>query len=106
MKMASVLVDVADFSKTPGGRFRREGVWSGEEFRETVLQPILDRGDDVIVDLDTALGFTSSFLEEVFGGLVRKYGASIIRRVKLKADARPARADRAMALMQRAVTSK
>lgn len=104
--MATVLVDVSKFSQTPGGRFRDEGEYSGEEFRETVLVPLLDRGDDIIVDLDAPLGVTSSFLEEVFGGLVRKYGRDIVKRVKVQAVIRPARAERARMLMARAVQAQ
>lgn len=100
--MAQMKVDVVTFSATPGGRYREEGQWSGEEFRDDVLVPLLEAGHDVVVDLDGPLGFTSSFLEEVFGGLVRKYGPKIRDRVELRAIARPSRAERARELMDRA----
>lgn len=28
-----------DYSKTPGGRFKSEGAYSGEDFRESILFP-------------------------------------------------------------------
>jgi len=59
-----------DFSKTPVGRYRADGPYSGEVFREDFLIPSLNRGD-VIVVLDGTDGYPSSFLEEAFGGLLR-----------------------------------
>ena len=62
---------VEDFSPSPGGRFRRDGPFSGEQFREDVLRPALITGEEVTIDLDGAFGYPSSFLEEAFGGLIR-----------------------------------
>jgi hypothetical protein len=67
-------IKVADiFSKTPGGRTRRDGEYSGEAFRDDILWPVLSKGERVIVDLSGTLGYGSSFLEEAFGGLVRQH---------------------------------
>lgn len=64
------------FSRYPGGRYREDGDFSGEEFRETVLVPALKDAraarHRVLVELDGAAGYPSSFLEEAFGGLVRE----------------------------------
>lgn len=66
-----------EFSKTPGPRFRKEGKYSGEEFREKILEPFfqraLDQGKKLIVNLDGGAGYGTSFLEEAFGGLARRY---------------------------------
>jgi hypothetical protein len=100
----SKIVDVgADFSLTPGGRFADEGEFSGEEFRTTKLEPLLDAGFSIVVDLDQPMGFTTSFLEEAFGGLVRRYGAEVMERVTLRATARPQRAEKAREFMRRAL---
>ena len=64
-------VSVRQFSEYPGGRYRHISEFSGEEFRETVLEPALKSGGSVVVDLDGVVGYGSSFLEEVFGGIVR-----------------------------------
>ena len=62
-----------DFSRTPAGRYRSDGRWSGEAFREDHLAPALRSTDQgVVVYLDGVEGYGSSFLEEAFGGLVRK----------------------------------
>lgn len=61
------------FSRFPAGRYSKDGPASGEEFRDRILLPLLNEGDGVIVvNLDDAIGYGSSFLEEAFGGLVRK----------------------------------
>jgi hypothetical protein len=65
-----------DFSPTPGGRFTRDGPYSGEAFRKRLLEPYIDRGDVVLVELDDVAGLPSSFLEEAFGGLFRRPNAT------------------------------
>lgn len=61
-----------DYSDTPLGRFPEDGRFNGETFRDSILRPALDAHDRVIVDIDDVEGYGSSFLEEAFGGLVRK----------------------------------
>jgi STAS-like domain of unknown function (DUF4325) len=61
-----------DFSDVPAGRYRSDGPFSGEAFREDHLWPALRSHEQVSVDLDGTEGYGSSFLEEAFGGLVRK----------------------------------
>jgi hypothetical protein len=73
-----------DFSKVPGPRFRAEGPNSGEEFRETILQPRFEEarraGVKLIIELDGAMfGYPASFLEESFGGLARDFGIEAVR---------------------------
>jgi len=67
---------VRDYATAPGGRYRKDGPFSGEEFRDDVLVPKLlaavDKNEQVVVELDGVSGYGSSFLEEVFGGLVRR----------------------------------
>lgn len=62
-----------EFSTTPIGRYRTDGLFSGEVFREDVLVPALTDNDHTIVVLDGIEGCGSSFLEEAFGGLVREH---------------------------------
>lgn len=98
------VIDVArDFTPTPGGRYRKEGEYSGEEFRERFLEPVLDQGGQVIVDLDGPEGFTTSFLEEVFGGLVRKYGPQVMARVHARALKKPFRTRKVRELVDEAI---
>jgi hypothetical protein len=71
----NLTIDIGkDFTRYPGGRYARLGNFSGEEFRDSFLIPALEEVKDgqVTVMLDGALGYSSSFLEETFGGLIRK----------------------------------
>ena len=75
-----------EFSTTPGGRFRKHGPYSGEEFRDDVLRGLLRRAieadDKVAIVLDGTAGYPSSFLEEAFGGLIRlgMFDQEVVRR--------------------------
>lgn len=75
-------IRVMSFSKYPGPRYIKLGDYSGEEFRDSVLLPAL-LNSDISVDFDGVYGYGSSFLEEAFGGLVRK-GISEEKMLKLK----------------------
>lgn len=65
-----------DYTRTPGGRFIKEGPFSGEDFREKILKPAflnaLQNRESLTVILDGGFGYGSSFLEEAFGGLARE----------------------------------
>lgn len=69
------MINVAkEFSKTPFGRFEKDGPFNGEKFRKVSLLPAFNSqdGEPVVVDFNgIALVIGSSFLEEAFGGLVR-----------------------------------
>lgn len=74
------------FSPDPGPRYSRQGPNSGETFRRLLVRK-LQEADTIEVDLDGTYGFGSSWLDEVFGGLI-KYenmsAADVRRRVKVK----------------------
>lgn len=64
-----------------GPRFKKLGPNSGEEFRDSCLIPFLDSldsGERGIVDFYGTEVFSPSFLEESFGGAIRKgYGDKV-----------------------------
>lgn len=64
-----------DFSRVPAGRYKADGPYSGEGFRDDFLVPNLRKAKDTDSVLDVSIegveGLSSSFLEEAFGGLVR-----------------------------------
>lgn len=59
------------FSEEPYGRTQDHGDDNGERFRHQWLLPALSRGQRILIEMDGAVGYGSSFLEEAFGGLVR-----------------------------------
>lgn len=84
---------VNNFSRTPGPRYIAEGDFSGELFRKEHLLPnvkmAMEHNEDIIVDLDGASGYGTSFLEESFGGLVREDKISydfLKAHLKIKSD--------------------
>ncbi|GAN61619.1 hypothetical protein ACI01nite_24880 [Acetobacter cibinongensis] len=61
-----------DFSRTPGGRHKKLGPASGEEFRGLLVRKLRENPREKFqIIFDGAEGYGSSFLEEAFGGLVR-----------------------------------
>jgi hypothetical protein len=89
MKIISI---AEDFSPSPAGRTRADGPFNGQRFRDEFLVPALrkavDEDDKVVVNLDGAYSYSSSFLEEVFGGIVRSgnFPAAILTsRLEIKA---------------------
>ena len=76
MKSEITIVISEDFSKFPGLRYESlTAGCSGEKFRDELLIPAFDKAKKVRVVLDGIEGvYGSGFLEEVFGGLIRKIG--------------------------------
>ncbi len=75
-----------DFAAYLGPRLRRDGKNSGESFRIEVLEPAFRANDLVVVELDSIAGYSASFMEEAFGGLVREFGYDAVHG-KIRFDA-------------------
>lgn len=75
--MSKILIS-KQFSKTPFGRYVSDGPHSAVRFRKEFLVPaFVDIEEPIEVDFDgISLAIGSSFLEEAFGGLIRKEGIS------------------------------
>ena len=67
---------VDEYTDQPGARYEYQGPYSGERFRDEILYnkfiEALEKNESLVVDLDGGYGYGPSFLEESFGGLVRK----------------------------------
>lgn len=91
------------FSKTPGARHITDGDFSGEEFFTTLLEPAylkLAQGDSLEINLDGTDGFATSFLDEAFGGLARKYGKkNVLNTIKFISDEEPYLIDEVISYM-------
>jgi len=98
-----------EFSATPGARYISEGEFSGQEFRERILLPkFLEATVSsaiLYVDLDGAEGYSTSFLEEAFGGLTREIGSSaeVLKRLELNCQDEPYLVDEIKAYIKKAI---
>lgn len=69
--MTEAKINVArDFSRFPSGRFAAHADFSGEHFRDMILEK-LKAADKVTIELDGTEFYGAAFLEEAFGGLIR-----------------------------------
>lgn len=63
-----------DFSKIPAGRYRTDGPDSAECLRDDYIEPRLRTWPFMTLEMDDTYGHSASFLEELFGGLIRVHG--------------------------------
>lgn len=71
------------YTRNPGARYIKQGDFSGEDFREKVLEPFFksyEEGNVLEINLDGLNGYPSSFLEEAFGGIARRYGVEKVKK--------------------------
>lgn len=69
--MSIHIIKLADHTKFPSARHKIDGPNSGELFRDDYIVPALNAHYQVLIDLNDVAGYPSSWIEEVFGGLVR-----------------------------------
>lgn len=82
------------YTEIPGPRFKKEGEFSGEDFRETVLKVLVRQAqqasEKILIDLDGGYGYPTSFLEEAFGGLIRELKDKELNNIfEFKSDEEP-----------------
>jgi len=92
--VGQLLLSVKDFTITPGPRDKDEGSFSGIEFRENFMiskfENALNNNLKLYVNLDGTIGYGTSWLEEVFGGLARDYGVdNVLKTIKLITEEEP-----------------
>lgn len=80
--MVNLSLNIArEYSRCPGARYESEGDYSGARFREEFLLPKLkeaiETGVVLEVVLDGSAGYSTAFIEESFGGLIREDGLSL-----------------------------
>ena len=75
MATLEIIKDCGENYKYQGPRFSKLGPESGDEFRDKYLIPWLEKNsnaDSLAVDFAGTIVYTPSFLEESFGGTIRK----------------------------------
>jgi len=83
-----------EYTETPGSRYINEGKYSAEDFRDNHLIPLIERckeqEEKLIIDLDGGYGYSTGFLEETFGGLIRKgYSIEDLNLISFVSDEEP-----------------
>jgi len=83
-----------DFTDSPGGRYIKEGQFSGEAFRDQLLVPKYENckknNQKLLIDFDGTYGYATSFLDEAFGGLSRMFKKdNILDVIEFKSDDQP-----------------
>lgn len=77
-----VIYIASEYSDKPGGRWKRLGPNSGEDFYDTILLPrfenAIDNGQKLYVYLDGVKSYPSSFLDQSFGELARNKGKEVV----------------------------
>ena len=68
----SITLNIAkEFTDSPGGRYRKDGRYSGEAFLDTLLRPAYEKakakGQKLVIELDDVYGYPSSFVSGSFG---------------------------------------
>lgn len=106
----SFTIDVAkDFSPQPWGRYIKDDPKrSAEAFRTIHLVPALKRMENFTVDLSGSNRFSSSFLEEAFGGLIRAEGFTVedLKRMEVKHSLLPSVVEEVDFYIERAAANK
>ncbi len=73
MTTTTKVIRLADYTVSPHWRFRNEIGYSGQQFREDVLEPSLKEAvaskAKLVVNLDGLIGCSAAFLHEAFGKL-------------------------------------
>jgi STAS-like domain of unknown function (DUF4325) len=74
-KMSELYINVAkDFSPYIAGRFEEDGKWSGEGFRNQLLEDNFWKYEKIIIDFEGVCGTPSSFLDGSFGDIAAQNG--------------------------------
>jgi len=72
--MSKIILKIEDFSEFPGGRYRTDGDFSGEQYREDIINPIINEYDKIEIDFQNAFVLIPSFLDESIGHYVEQLG--------------------------------
>lgn len=78
-----IVINIAtDFTSTPGARIYSDGLFSGQEFYEKLLQKqfklALQQDVKLKVVLDGVEGYTSSFINEAFSLLGNEFDSDLV----------------------------
>ncbi len=82
MEKQKLIVDVSDYSISPGPRYCNQGDDSGEDFYHKILNAKFAQAFKahkvLVLNLDGPDGYASSFLDEAIGNLVYDFGKKTV----------------------------
>lgn len=83
--MEKYIINIAnDFSQKLGGRWKRLGPYSGEQFFQDILEnnylKATEHNELLHIYMDGASPYGSSFLDQSFGELGRKHGTQEVKK--------------------------
>ena len=82
-KQEKIYFSVIDYSQSPGPRYCAQGDDSGEDFYHSKLNALFaeayKQNAVLVITLDGADGYASSFLDEAFGNLVYDFGEEVVK---------------------------
>lgn len=102
---------VKDYTDTPGGRYIKDGKYSGEDFRTSLLLPkyneAINSNVKLVINMDGCFGFPSSFIEEAFGGLARELrNKSILDNIDIISNDQPSLANDITKIVEESYTDE
>ncbi len=101
-----------EYTKTPGARYIADGEYSGEDFRNRILEPkykdCKEKNEKLIINFDGGYGYGTSFLEESFGGMVRKGYSSdeLLKNLEFISEEEPELIEKVIKYIKEAVYEK
>lgn len=69
--MSNIFNITKEFSKRPCGRYKEHGNYSAERLREIILEKLNSSNDVLTIDVSGLSMFSSAFINECFGGMIR-----------------------------------
>lgn len=105
--MRKKLINMTEFTDSPGARYYEDGDFPGEEFRDKYLKDIFNDYDKIIINLDGTEGYPTSFSEEAFGGLARIFPIKdVLNKLEFISDEEPDLIDEIIKYIKEARTDK
>ena len=110
--MEEIILNIGkDFNRILGPRYIKLGKYSGELFYKELLKNKFDEAVNskrkLVVELDGAMPYGSSFIDESFGKLAREYGSDKVEKtIEIKTSIYPLISERIMTNIKKAGNEK
>lgn len=78
-----------DFYKRPSGRYKTDGKYTAEHLREIIIDKLKSSDEKLFIDISGLSMFSSPFIDECFGGMIRNNLISkdeLLKRIEFISD--------------------